>query len=65
MKAHSTEQKPVTSVFPSGTHFTTELTEVMRVMCLAQGHNILIQPGFEPSISVSRRRHFIHMTNIE
>ena len=37
----------------SGTHFTAESTEAMRMKCLAQGNNILL-PGFEPSTSVSK-----------
>ena len=31
---HSTEQTPFTRVFQSGTHFTAESTEAMRVKCL-------------------------------
>ena len=53
-KACSTEQTPVTLVFPFGTQFTAESTEAMRIKCLAQGHNIPMQPGFEPSNAVSR-----------
>ena len=44
-------------VSPPGTNFTAESTEAMRIMCLAQGHNILMLPGFEPSTFVSRNRH--------
>ena len=50
-------------VVPSGTHFTGESTEEMRIKCLAQGHNTLI-PGFEPSTSVSRNRQSNHTTNM-
>ena len=32
-----------------GTHFTAESTKAMRMMCPAQGHNMLMLPGFEPS----------------
>ena len=42
-----------------GTHLTAESTEAMRIKCLAQGNNILL-PGFEPSTSVSRNRHYNH-----
>ena len=54
-KSHSTEQIPFTRVFLFGTHFTAESTEAMRIMCLAQGHDILMQSWCEPSIAVSRR----------
>ena len=47
-----------------GTHFTTESAEAIRIKCLAQGHNILMLPGFEQSASVSRNRHPNHMTNM-
>ena len=50
-KAHGTEHQL------SGTHFTDEYTEAMRIRCLAQGHNILMLSWFEPSTSVSRNRH--------
>ena len=50
-----------TRVFMSG---TAELIEAIRIKCLVQGHDILMQPGFEPSISVSRNRHSNHMTNM-
>ena len=43
------------------THFSTE---TMRIKCLAQGYNILMQTGFEPSIVVSRNRHLTHMINM-
>ena len=45
---------------PPGTDFTAESTEVMRIKCLVQGHNMLM-PGFEPSTSVSRNRHSNHI----
>ena len=38
-RAHSTEQAPLTRVFPSGTHLSAESTEAMWIECLAQGHN--------------------------
>ena len=46
----------------SDTHFTAESTESLRIKCLAQGHNILIQPVFEPWVAVSRNRHITNMT---
>ena len=61
-KAHSTEQTPVMRVFLSGIYFAAKSTEAMRTKCLAQGHNIMMQQGFESSISVSRNRHLIHMS---
>ena len=63
-KAHSTDQTPFTRVFQSGTHFSSELTEAMQIKCLAQGHNIVIQPGIEPPFDVTRNRHLTHMTNM-
>ena len=36
----------------------------MQIKCLAQGHNILMQPAFELSIFVSRCWHLIHLTNM-
>ena len=51
---HSTKQTPITMVIQSGIHFAAESTETMRIECLAQRHNILMQPGFEPSIAVSK-----------
>ena len=44
-------------------YITAESTEAMWIKCLARGHNILM-PGFEPTTSVSRNRHFNHMTNM-
>ena len=44
--AHSIEQTPFMRVFPPGTHLSAESTEAMRIKCLAQGHNKLMQPGF-------------------
>ena len=41
-------------VFQPGAHDTAELTEAMQIKCLAQGHNILMEPRIEPSISVFR-----------
>ena len=55
--------KHFTRVFQCGTHFTAESTEAMRIKCLAQGHNILMQSEFEPSIAVFRNRHLTRMTN--
>ena len=57
--AHGAEQTPFTRRFPFGTHVSAE---AMRNKCFAQGHNILMQAGFEPSIVVSRNRHLTHMT---
>ena len=31
---------------PPGTHLIAESTEAMWIKCFAQGHNILMQPGF-------------------
>ena len=56
-------QNTLTRFSPAGTHFTADSTEATRIMCLAQGHNILL-PGFEPSTSVSRSRHSNYMTNM-
>ena len=53
-KAHSSEQTFFARVFLSGTPFTAELTEAMQIKCLAQRHNIQIQLGFEPSMSLIR-----------
>ena len=50
--------------FPPGTYFTAKSTEAMRIKCLAQGHNILMLLGFDPSISVPRNRHHTHMNNM-
>ena len=63
-KAHSTEKTPFTRMSPPGTHFTAVSTEAIRIKCLAQGHNILILPGFQPTISVSTHRHLNHVTNM-
>ena len=56
---------PITllEVTQPGTHFTAKSTEAMRIKSLAQGHNIQM-PGFDPSTSVSRNRHFNHMINM-
>ena len=62
-KAHSTEQTPFTRALPSSTQLTAESTEAMRIKCLAQGHNIMMLPGFEPSIAVSRNGYLTNMTN--
>ena len=59
-----TEPAAYKRVLPSGTHFVAKLTEAMLTKCRAQGHNILMQSGFEPSITVSRNRHLTHMTNM-
>ena len=47
-KAHSTDQTTITRVSSSGTHFTAESTEAMRIKRNAHRHNILMQPRFEP-----------------
>ena len=57
-KAHSTEH-PLRGC----TNLTADSTEAMRIMCLAQGHNVLMS-GIEPSISVSRNRHSNNMINM-
>ena len=68
LSAISSEKVIALNIFmrlsPPGTHFTAESTEAMQTKCLAQGHNILMLPGFEPSTSVSRNGHPNHMTNI-
>ena len=51
-------------VSPHGTHFISESTEAMQIKCLAQGHNILMQPALEPSIAVFRNQNLNHMTNM-
>ena len=63
-KAHSSEETTFTRVTLSGTHFSADSTEAIRIKCLAQGRNILMQSGFEPSIAVSRNRQLSHMTNM-
>ena len=54
-RAHSTEQTPFTKMSPPGTHFSADSIEAMRNKCLAQGHDILMQLEFEPSIAVSNQ----------
>ena len=51
-------------VFPSGIHFTAESTEAVKIECLDQGHDALMQPGFQLSIAVSGNRHLNHMINM-
>ena len=51
---HRHEQTPLMRVLPSGTHWSAVSTEAMRIKCLAQEHDILIQFGIEPSTSVAR-----------
>ena len=63
-KAHSKEQTPLTRVFASGTHITAKSTEATRIKCLTQGHSILMQREFEPSMAVSRNRQLTHMTHM-
>ena len=63
-RAHGTEQAPFTWLFPPGTHFTAVLTDEMRINCLAQLLNILMQPRFDPLISVSTDGHHVCMTNM-
>ena len=53
-RAHGTEQTRFMRVLPAGAHFTAEFAEVLWIKCLAQGYSILVQPGFEPLISVSK-----------
>ena len=48
-----TEQTPFTTVFSSGTYFTAESTDSMRIKCLVQGHDTMMQAGIEPLIAVS------------
>ena len=47
-----------------GVHSTAELAEAMQNKCLAQGYNLLMRAGFEPSIAASGNRHLAHMTNM-
>ena len=47
-----------------GSHFTVESIEVARIKCLTQGHNTLMQSGFEASISAFRNQRPIDMTNM-
>ena len=51
------EMNTLHEVVPPGTQFTAESNEAMRIKYFAQGHNILMLPGFEPSTPVSRNRH--------
>ena len=51
-------------VFQSGTYLTAESTEAMQITCLAQGHRLLMQPLFEPLISVSINRYLNRMANM-
>ena len=60
----SSEKTPVTRVFSTGTHLSAESTVAMRIECLAQKHNILMNPDFEPLIAVFRHRHLAHMTYV-
>ena len=63
-KAHSTEQTPFMRVLQSGTHLSAESTEAMRIICLAEGHNIM-QPNFvESSICISRHRFLTLVTKM-
>ena len=63
-KAHSTEQTPFTRMSPSGSHWSDELTEAMRIKCRARRHKNWYSFRFEPSNSVSRNRRLIHATNM-
>ena len=36
----------------------------MHIECLAQGHNMLMPPVFDPSIAVSRNQDLTNMTNM-
>ena len=63
-KADSLEKTPLTRMFPTGAPFTAESTERVQINYLSQGHNLLMQSGFEPSISLSRNRHLNHMANM-
>ena len=47
-----------------GTHLLAESTDAIQTKCLAQGYNILMQPGFEPSIAIFRNRHLAPMANM-
>ena len=51
------------AVLPSGAHLSAETTVAKRIRCLAQGHNILVHPGFEPLIAVSRNLHLFNLIN--
>ena len=53
-KVHITEQTPFPRIFPSFIHLSAESPEAMQIKRFAQGHNILTQPRFGPSIAVSR-----------
>ena len=63
-KTQISEQTPITMVHLSDNHFRVESTEAMRITFLAQGHNILMLPGFEPSIVVFRNHHPTNMTSM-
>ena len=62
-KDYGNEQAPFTSVIPFGIHFSADSTETMQTKCLAQDLNELMQPGYEPSIAVSRNLQFAITTN--
>ena len=49
-------------MFLSGTHLKAESTEA--IWRLAEGHNILMLPGFEPSTAVFRNLHLADMTSV-
>ena len=44
-------------MFSSGTYLSVEPAEAMRIKYPAHLHSMLKQPGFEPSMAVSRIRH--------
>ena len=49
---------------PFGTHFIAEWAEAMQIKFLARRHNILMQPGLEPSFYVSRNKDLAHLRNV-
>ena len=53
-----------TRLLPSCAHFKAESTEAMWIKCPTLGHSLLMQPGFVPSITVSRNRYLTNMTNM-
>ena len=64
LRAHCIKQAPFTREYQSGTHLSVDLFESMRNKCLAHGLKITLQPGFKPSITISRNRHLTHVTSM-
>ena len=52
-KLRNKKGKSSKKVFLPGTHFTSESTEAMQIKCLAHGHDIQMQLGYEPLNAIS------------